>query len=118
MNMPLNELQRPSGASVFYSDAFRQMIEDHLEYLRTHPTTIVMDVDPQVAHKGDGNLISVLQDYDIPAEHHWIFMRLNRYTSPMQYRADHLTLLAPAAETVGKLLAVHRVTAARPTTAT
>jgi hypothetical protein len=97
------------GPALMYSDGFRQVIEDHLEYLRRHENTEIIDIEPQVAYKGQGDLVSVLQDYQIAPELHWVVMRMNGYTSPMQYQPSDLTLLMPSQGLIDSLLRVHRV---------
>jgi hypothetical protein len=109
MPITLNETMPSEGPTLMYSQGFRQLIEDHLQFLRNHDNTEVVDINPQSAYKGEGDLVSVLQDYQVEPQMHWIIMRVNDYTSPMQYRADHLSLLVPSQGVIDGLLRIHRV---------
>lgn len=109
MSITLNQNMPTEGPVLMYSEGFRQVIEDHLEYLRTHETTEVVEIDPQVAHKGHGDLISVLQDYQVAPQLHWTITRINGYTSPMEYESSHLMILVPSQGVLDNLLRVHRV---------
>jgi len=96
------------GPAVFYEAGFRQMLEDHMVYLREHPSTDTMDISPHVANKHHGDLVGVLLHYEIPLHLHWPMMRLNNYTSPMQYSANDLTLMYPAQTVISMLLSRYR----------
>lgn len=109
MNTLLGMLRNP-GPDIYYDGKFRQILEDHLHYLKQHPTTEEITVDAQSAVRGDGDLISVLIDYDIPRHLHWLIMRINGMTSPMDYRSDQTSLLIPPQGLVEKLIKRHRVT--------
>lgn len=109
MAITLNSRMPDEGPGVYYDEGFRQLIEDHLEYLRQHPLTEVIDIDPQTAYKGHGDLISVLQDYGVERRLHWIILRVNGYSSPMEYRQDHLLLKVPSTEVIDGLMRTFRV---------
>lgn len=109
MSITLNENMPTDGPALMYSEGFQRLIEDHLEFLRNGDNLQVIDIDPQSAYKGSGDLISVLQDYQIAPQIHWIIMRVNGYTSPMEYQSTHLTLLVPSQGQIDSLLRVYRV---------
>lgn len=109
MPITLNQNMPNEGPEVMYSQAFRQVIEDHLEYIRADSNTELVDIDPHSGHKGHGDLISVLNDYRVDPSLHWVIMRLNGYTSPLEYDRNHLTLLVPTQSLIDGLLRVHRV---------
>lgn len=107
--MSLSDEMVPEGPEITYSDGFKQMIEDHLTYLKMDKQTQTMFVNNDIAYKSNGDLVSVLQEYDIPAYQHWIIMRMNGYTSPMEYLESHITLIIPSTVTLDKLISVYRV---------
>jgi hypothetical protein len=109
MAITLNGLMINEGSAVYYDSGFRQMLEDHLSYLKDHPQTESVEINPSSAHKGHGDLVSVLQDYAIEPRFHWIIMRLNGYTSPMEYQSDRLVLKIPQASLIDGLTRVYRV---------
>lgn len=109
MAITLNRSMASEGAAVYYDSGFRQMLEDHLTYLKTNAQTEDVDISPRVAHKGHGDLISVLQDYNIEPRLYWIIMRLNGYTSPMEYTSDRLVLKIPQPALIDGLTRIYRV---------
>ena len=109
MVMSINKVMRDDGPEIIYSEGFRRMIEDHLLYLRNHESTQLIEIRTEVAYKGHGDFVTVLQEYDVPRHLHWIVMRLNGYTSPMDYDSSHTSMLMPSSTTVNSLLKVYRV---------
>ncbi|HRM29451.1 MAG TPA: hypothetical protein PLH48_02845 [Acinetobacter johnsonii] len=91
------------GPEVFYEPGFRIVLEDHLTYLINHPSSEVFTVEPGPAHKYEGDFYGLLQAYKLPAYMHWIIMRMNSMTSPMEYRDNKLDILKPSAEVLEKI---------------
>jgi hypothetical protein len=81
------------GAAVYYTDAFRNVLEDHMTYLRKATSTTVMNVDPIKAYRFELDLDGLLLDMGIPLYLHWVVMRMNNLSSPQQVPADLTTLL-------------------------
>ncbi len=92
------------GPKIFYDHDFRRMLEDHMHYLRSHSTTDSIDVDGHVANKHHGDLVGVLTHYEIPLHMHWLVMRMNRFTSPLQYTSSDLNLIVPSQTVIGTLM--------------
>lgn len=103
-------LMGESGPDIYYTPQFRQIVEDHLTYLKDHPSTETITIDPQTAVRGDGDLVSVLLDYTIPKHQHWMIMRLNGMSSPMDYTQDRTTLRIPGTNVLEQLIKRFRVT--------
>lgn len=104
----INDLMPDDGPSIYYDARFRQVLEDHMTYLRQHPQTETMDVNNQVANKHHGDFTGVLQSYNIPPHLHWVVSRLNGFTSPSQYRSDQTRILVPSNGALDRLVTVHR----------
>lgn len=92
-----------SGAALYYSREFRNMIEDHLQWILTQSTTHVITVEAGIAYKFAGDLEGVLRYYNVSNEYHWIAMRLNGMTSPSDYRDNMLQLRVANPEVIERL---------------
>lgn len=108
MTKSINKLQRNLGSNVTYSEAFKRVLEDHLTVIKNDPTTEVVEVNDQVAYSNEGDLIAVLDHYNIPTEHHWLIMRLNDMTSPQEFSVDKSALLIPSRTTFESILNAFR----------
>lgn len=83
------------GDDVYYDSGLRIDLEDHMTYLRTHPSTTKVIVDPVYAYKYAGDLSSLLLHYNVPIYLHWVIMRLNNFTSFADSTDKLSTLLIP-----------------------
>lgn len=108
MSSKVNELMVRDGASVFYSEAFRRIIEDHLPDLKSDSGTQGIQIKNEVAHKAHGDFYMVLDEYDIPVEHQWIILRMNGYTHPSEYRTSHVVMLVPSKSVIDGLMKTYR----------
>lgn len=84
------------GTGAYYTDDFRNVLEDHMTYLRGAASTTVMNVDPIKAYRFEFDLDGLLLDMGIPLYLHWTVMRMNNFSSPQDVPADLLTLLIAA----------------------
>ena len=102
-----DRLEEP-GPAVYYEPGFRQIVEDHLTYLRGHETTEKNSIRPRVAHGCQGDFYCVLSYYGIPREHHWLTLRVNGLTSPLDYDStmDQMLLCSPT--TISRLVKMYR----------
>lgn len=103
----LNSLIDP-GADVYYTAEFRNVLEDHMTYLRNHAENTVLSIEPNIGYKYLGDLAGVLHHYRIPYQLHWVVMRMNNMTSPIDYRDTMLTLDIPSFSAVDKLRTTHK----------
>lgn len=103
MASPINDLMITSGPNVFYTSAFRRVVESHLHYLRQHPESYRVDVDPHDAYKYEGDLNGLLRKLGVPQHYHWTVMRLNGLTSISQVDENLTTLMIPPTTVVNEL---------------
>lgn len=87
----------------YYEDAFRNILEAHLSYLRGHSTTTYVSVDPGNAYKYEYNLYLLLESLNYPEHLHWLIMRLSGLTSPYDMRENFTTLVVPDQNIVEQL---------------
>jgi hypothetical protein len=108
--MAIDSLLFDEGASVYYDESFRNVIEDHMTYLRTHPRTGMRVVEPGRAYKYEADFYGLLQFYNIPAALHWTVLRMNRLTSPSEFSLDIETILVPDPDVIEHLRSSHMST--------
>lgn len=108
--MALKQLMTAQGPDIYYDPAFRNVLEDHLSYLRALQSTVRRAVSPGEAYRFEYDLFGLLKIYGVEAHLHWVVMRLNNYTSPDEFRADVTELLVPDATVVDRIRQSHQAT--------
>jgi hypothetical protein len=98
----INSLMFNPGPSVYYTSGFRQVLEDHMTYLRQHQAQLVQ-VTPQAAWENDQDLFGFLQVINLPPQYHWVTMRMNNFTSPNEFGQETSLLLVPSANVLEQL---------------
>lgn len=87
---PLASEMEHDGPSIYYDETFRNMIEFHLDWLRTRVSTVTAQVPGNLLLRHEYNFYGLLYELKIPAHLHWIILRLNGLTDPHEYRS-HMT---------------------------
>lgn len=98
--MQVDTLMIDAGADIYYDQGFRNVLEDHMSYLRNHATTHAIAVEPIQAHKYRFDLFGLLSDCNVPPYMHWLVMRMNKMTAPTEANTDLSVLLIPNFTTV------------------
>lgn len=106
--MDIFKLETSAGADVYYEQGFRIVIEDHLQFLKTHPETIPLEVESVYAYKYSGDLSGLLSFYGRPVYMHWIIMRLNGYNDFTEVGESALTLLIPSENVIERIRAIYK----------
>lgn len=68
----------------YYNDSFRDVLEDHLTYLKTLAGTKTIPIDAYLATRYEYDFFGFMQQQKVPMYLHWLTMRLTGYTSPDQ----------------------------------
>lgn len=95
MAMSITKRMADDGAAIHYTAEWMRMIESHLTFLRAVSADNVVQVEPQMAYKYEGDLYGLLQQLRVRSEYRWVVMRLNDMTNPDQLAADRTTLVFP-----------------------
>jgi hypothetical protein len=95
------------GPAIFYDAGFRNVIEDHLEILKTKGQIQNVPIDPHDAYKFEYDFYALLAKHAVPAHMHWIVLRVNDMTTPTEFRSDRLTLLVPDSAQIEKIKSTH-----------
>lgn len=87
-----------SGAdnAVYYSEGFRQCIEDALTWLITNPQTQTQPIDPGLAYRYEADFNGLMIYYNVPYQYHWICMRMSGLVSPDEMTAQQSYFLKPS----------------------
>ena len=91
----IDQMMTDAGPQVYYSEGLRDVLEDHMTYLRTHPKTQVLSVTPIQAHKYEHDLTGLLNLLGVPMPIHWTVMRMNGLNTLTEVPADLAQLLIP-----------------------
>lgn len=103
----MNDMVKPRNA-LYYSVGFRQIIEDHLEYLRNNGAIQQLPVNVQDGNMWSGDYYGLLTYLNIPLEMHYITLRVNGMTSPTDYDGSVLQILLPDSDVTDALLQQYR----------
>ena len=86
------------------SEGFRGIIEDHLSYFRTQDSTLV-SLDPHLEYVYTGDFYGLLTAMGIKMALHWIILRVNGYSSPIDYDGQLGIMIQPQKYRLDLLLA-------------
>lgn len=116
MAMPILDLMTSEGDDVYYTEAWRLMIETHLTFLINHPLSVPITAELHQVYKYEGDLYGLLTVLNVPRGYHYIVMRMNNITSPVDFRIpddyeqDFMVLLTPSTTTIDTLRNVFQTT--------
>ena len=99
----INSMLISSDSSTYYSRGFRNVLEDHMTFLRKHSETRIIPVTPMQAHQYEFDSTGLLNELGIPLKMHWVVIRMNHLTSLTEVPADLIQLLVPSENEITKL---------------
>lgn len=108
--MALIDLLIDAGSDIYYDPVFRNVLEDHMTYLREHPQTTIMPISPNDAYVYRQDLFGVLLKNNVQPQYHWLVMRMNKYTAPHQFSEDVISLMVPNANVIAQIRSSHMAT--------
>ena len=80
------------GNPIFYSRKYRQMIEDHINFLRKNKTVTVVSLDPMVSFKYLADFYGLLFYLTVPMQYHYAVLRLNGYKNPSDFKGTETSI--------------------------
>ncbi|BAS05008.1 hypothetical protein [Ralstonia phage RSF1] len=95
-----------SGPAIYYTDTFRQMIEDHLLVISSMSTTqtrTITDDDWATLYRFEGDFYGLLNALGYDRRYHWTILRMNGYRSRFEATDQITTLLLPDWAYIDKL---------------
>jgi hypothetical protein len=94
------------GGSVYYSEAWRNTIEQHLSWLLGQSTNVTVPLVPSDTIKYQFDFFGLCQEYGYAPYLHWIILRMNGLTGPTEYCGQFSMITVPNSTVVNQLLAV------------
>jgi len=104
--MQVDALMVAEGAQSYYTDTLRDALEDFMTVFRTDNSTQPLVIEPGIAQRFDADLNGLLTFLRIPAQFHYVIMRVNKMTSSDEYRDMMLTLQVPNTAEVQRIMQV------------
>lgn len=85
-----------SAPSVYYDPSWLRTMESMLDQIAARSDNSLIDIEPTMGLRYQGDLYGLLMVKQISPEYHWVIMRANGYTSPEEYDGTRLRLLRPS----------------------
>lgn len=98
------------GSGVFYTEGFRAVFEDHIEWLRKHPETKELPVTPEDAYRYEYRLEHFLIANDISPDLFWFAYRMNYLTQNADFDQTVRTIYIPSPSTMNLLASTYMTT--------
>lgn len=95
MKPSIESLASNPSADIFDTPEFRNIIEDHLTWLLNHPNNITKPVTAHQVDVYDFDWIGLLRSLDIPANLHFVVIRMNGGISLTDVPSDLRSLRIP-----------------------
>lgn len=109
MTNPIDSLQRSEGTAIYYDADFRITLDNHLNYLRTHPTTVVMDITPTQAYTHEGDFYALLTALNVPRHLFWLILRMNNLTNPAELTKELTFIIHPSSDQLNLIRQRHLI---------
>lgn len=93
---------------VYTEPGFIQVIEDNLNIIRTNPNNRVVFIRGNVLQRNMYDLYTLMRDLNIPAEYHYVTMRINGYESPSDFDSTKDHILTVDRDIIDELMSVYR----------
>lgn len=108
MTFSINSLSVGESHSYYYTNEIKALLESHVEFLKNHRETRIVQVAPHLIYKYEGDFYGLLLTLKIPPEYHWIIMRMNDYTSPTELSENKMAFLQPGFNVIDQIINMHR----------
>lgn len=108
MSLSILKHEVNSGSSIHYDAGMRRYLETYMGWLRDHERTVTLPVDPHQAYKYEGDFYGLLQVLKIPQDQHWLVMRVNDLTNPMDFPQDIQGVMVPDSDVIGRIVQRYR----------
>lgn len=84
-----------AGPDIYYDEAFRRVLEDHMTYLRNLPSTSKLDVEGIDVIRYQADFFGLLAKLGVPLYLHWVVLRMTGLSSPAKIPDDLSYVLLP-----------------------
>lgn len=93
--MSINAQASGTDESIYYTDGLRNVFEDALTWLISHPKTLPVMVDPGIAYRFEADFYGLMNYDNVPYHFHWLIMRMTGFSAPEESPAGLLQYLKP-----------------------
>ena len=88
--------------------SFLKLMEFHLDYLRGHPKTTIVEVPENIQYQFQGDFTQVANALKIKPEYHWLCMRLTGLTNYLFDPENPVTHIVVAdQEAINDIIRIH-----------
>ncbi len=105
--MTIDTLMASPGASIYYDQKFRAVLDSNMNFLRSGANAKVLTIEPKHSYKYTGDFGGLLREYNVPQIYHWIAMRLNNLASPTAYNDSMRSILLPDTDVVDRIRSLY-----------
>ena len=102
------DILNDNSRNVFYETGFRNLIEEHLTYLRDNKSVETIMVEHNLRYKFEHDLYGYLTAKDYPREYHWIILRVNDFHTTSEFTKETTMLIVPNLTQVENLIKVYK----------
>ncbi len=106
--MDIVNLMTSTGDDSYYEEAFLNIIDSHLTYLKSLSTTSIVTLDNQLTYKHEGDLTGLLDEMNYHKRFHYSIMRINGMRSTNELKFDRTTLIIPDFTEIDLLNSIYR----------
>lgn len=106
--MLIDNLMLGGDNPVFYAEGFRNVLEDAMNWLITHPQTKTQALDAGIAYRFESDFFGLCNYYNIPYQFHWLCMRMSGLVSPDEMTREQTLLLQPNPSIIQQMLALYQ----------
>lgn len=99
----LNAFARGAN-EVYDTPVIRRLIEDHLQWLLSHPESTIVTVTPHQLHVYEFDWLGLIGDLRLSRDNGWAIIRMNGGQSYTDVPQDITTLIAPPQSAVSRLV--------------
>lgn len=106
MAHPFYQLRKYATPDVAANPSLRELMLQHVDYLRKHPSTKIVSVDPNERSLDLYDFYRYMKNIGYPSELHFVIMLVNDIPSHIHFDTTVDTLYLPDAGVIEEILAI------------
>lgn len=101
--MKYMSLANDSGPLFYYTEAWRQTVEDHVDLIRNATNNTIQEIAKNDAYRYRGDLFGLLTYLGIPIQYHYVVARINGMREGSELNEFTTELIIPNIEAIDKI---------------
>lgn len=97
------KLANDSGPAFYYTEAWRQTVEDHIDLIRSATNNTTQEILPNDAYRYRGDLFGLLTSLGIAAQHHYVVARINGMRDGSELNEFTTELIIPSVDVIDRI---------------